>query len=274
MHYDPSLPDESPNVPEGSTLGEAGTLIVGVCVLAFAAVAVLSLTIELVVAALPHGIEAKLFEGVWKNLETIDEHPHRDRIQALTESLVEHDELPRDHFRIAVMDADFPNAMAFPGGMIIFTTALLDSVESENELAFVVGHELGHYRNRDHLEGLGRGLSWALVATALGLGDDAVSALAGLSASLTQRSFDRQQELDADVYGLWLLEQRYGHAAGTRRVFDVLLANSEEPTGEHEGSTFTRYLESHPPHPQRIAALQQTASERGLALTGAATPWP
>ena len=50
------------------------------------------------------------------------------------------------------------NAMIIPGGHIIVTTALLESAESENELAFVLAHELGHHVARDPLKALGRSL--------------------------------------------------------------------------------------------------------------------
>ncbi len=39
--------------------------------------------------------------------------------------------------------------------MVVFT-GLLEKMTSENELAFVLAHELGHYDHRDHLRGLGR----------------------------------------------------------------------------------------------------------------------
>ena len=47
------------------------------------------------------------------------------------------------------------------------STGLLEQTASENELAFVVGHEIGHFRNRDHLRGLGRGVAFGLVLAAL-----------------------------------------------------------------------------------------------------------
>ena len=47
------------------------------------------------------------------------------------------------------------NALAIPGDRIIIYQGLLEDVESENELMMILGHELGHFANRDHLRGLG-----------------------------------------------------------------------------------------------------------------------
>jgi hypothetical protein len=283
MSFDPALPDDSVNVSQGSILKEAGILLAGVCLVVALLAVTVSLTIEFAVASIPPGLESRIFGNTWSGIETLDESPHSERLQALTEQLTSHDEALSGSFRVAVIESEHPNAMAFPGGLMVFTTALLDAVETENELAFVVGHELGHYHNRDHLRGLGRGLSWALIATALGLQGDAVGAVATLSADLAQRSFDREQELDADQHGLWLIEQHYGHAGGTRRVFEVLLVGPDEADAdddgrdhgaEAEGGGITRYLDTHPPHPRRIAALETAARERGLPTSGEMTPWP
>jgi Zn-dependent protease with chaperone function len=50
------------------------------------------------------------------------------------------------------------NAAALPGGHMLVFSGLLTEMRSENELAFVLAHELGHYAHRDHLRGLGRAL--------------------------------------------------------------------------------------------------------------------
>ena len=49
-------------------------------------------------------------------------------------------------FHAVVWEASQPNAFALPGGWVAVTTGLLEGAGSENELAFVLGHELGHFR--------------------------------------------------------------------------------------------------------------------------------
>ena len=45
------------------------------------------------------------------------------------------------------------NAVALPGGNIVVFAGLLKEIKSENELAMILGHELGHFAHRDHLRG-------------------------------------------------------------------------------------------------------------------------
>ncbi|HIA01310.1 MAG TPA: hypothetical protein EYN66_05285 [Myxococcales bacterium] len=63
------------------------------------------------------------------------------------------------------MDDDDVNAFAAPGGRIYLTRGLLRKVKNENELAFIVGHELGHFKHKDQLRALGyKAIIWALAA--------------------------------------------------------------------------------------------------------------
>jgi Zn-dependent protease with chaperone function len=281
VRYDPKLPDDSVNVSDGSIVREAATLLLGFCLVVGLLGVTLAFTIEHAVAWLPAGVETYVFQSVWDDLEISAESPHEAPLEALLARITEADPELAERFRVGVLESDHPNALALPGGMMLFTTTLLDAVESENELAFVLGHELGHYRNRDHLRGLGQGLSWALVSSAFGLESDAAGLLASFSADLTQRGFSRQQELAADLNGLAFLARHYGHAGGTRRVFEVLLVGPEEADeaeveaeveSEPDG-TISRYLDSHPPHPARIEALERAIAEQGLDATGPLTPW-
>lgn len=77
-------------------------------------------------------------------------------------------------FELALVEEEEPNAMALPGGAILLTSGLLETVDSENGLAFVLAHELGHYAHRDHLRSLSRGLALgAVMALVTGSGSAA-----------------------------------------------------------------------------------------------------
>jgi Zn-dependent protease with chaperone function len=129
-------------------------------------------------------------------------------------------------YEIAIWDESEANAVALPGGVIAVTRGLLDSVESENELAFVLGHELGHFHNRDHLRGLGRGAVFSLLLVVVGLGGGGSAVqLASLAGQLAQREADRDREIEADHFGLALLAAEYGHVSGAEIFF------SPSPTG-------------------------------------------
>ncbi len=157
--------------------------------------------------------------------------------------------------------------MALPGGLIIVTRGLLDDVDSENELAFVLGHELGHYRNRDHLRALGRGLVLALFFRVI-TGND-VAGIGINVADITVRSFSRKQESQADEFGLAIVNAEYGHVEEAWRLFQ---------RWESEGASIDdgiRYLSTHPRPGDRVLRMQELADREGWSRQGAVTdlPW-
>jgi predicted Zn-dependent protease len=102
-----------------------------------------------------------------------------------------------------------------------------------------------------------------LVLGALGLSDSGASGLATFAASLTDRAFDRDQESDADLFGLSLVYREYGHLAGALAFFDRL----PEPDGSIDRHV-AHYLATHPFNDDRIDALVSAAQSAGWPLDG------
>jgi len=151
------------------------------------------------------------------------------------------------------------NALALPGGHILVLSGLLAQAESENELLFVLGHELGHLIHRDHLRGLGRSLVMYTLANALFGNQNFVSGMAENSLRNLQLSFSRGQESAADQLGLALLVKKYGHAGGATAFFERLAKQEKSPR-------FLSYLTTHP-HPQeRVEQLQALIQAQGYAI--------
>ena len=71
---------------------------------------------------------------------------------------------------IFLIQSGMLNAFMAPGAQMGVTTGLLDTASSENELIFVMAHELGHYYGRDAIRGLGRFFFLMALAAGLGLG--------------------------------------------------------------------------------------------------------
>lgn len=272
MNFDPSLPDDEVNVSGTHPLREALVLLAGIAGAGFALFVVIALTVEILVPWIPPSFEVRVFggSGVADLLGPADGEGDRrgERVAELVDRLARHWPENPYAFRVIVQTEKTPNALAFPGGLIVVTSGLLEQVETENELAFVLGHEIGHFRNRDHLRGIGRGVAFTLAMGALGLGGSGGAAqLASLSGQLAARGFDRDQESDADRFGLELVEQEYGHVAGAWEFFERL----PEPEGTAE-KEIVQYLATHPLNEDRIRALHALALERGWPQTGTAVP--
>ena len=267
MKFAPRKARDDVNVSDTHPLEEAGILIVGMTAL-FAAVAlILVFAIEIVLMFVSPEKEAQLFEP-WSPVSVVDsegEDSRTESTQALLDRLVQHWPDSPYSYQVSIDDSESPNAVAFPGGNIMVTTGLLDSVGSENELAFVLGHELGHFRNRDHIRGLGRGTVLAIVFAIITRSEGDASL--GLSvADLTLRGFGREQETDADEFGLMLLNTEYGHVNGAPDFFRRLV-------DDEETSVFSEYLSTHPDTVDRLDELAGFASESGYATEGELTHW-
>jgi predicted Zn-dependent protease len=239
----------------------AGGLIalVAVIYLAFWGIA------ELVVPRTPVDIE------VWAGRHLLgrvasQENPHlTELVRGMVQPLAADSPLHRYDFTVSVIENETVNALALPGGRIVVFSGLLKQARSENELAMVLGHELGHYAHRDHLRGMGRGLGVTL-ALAMLFGQN--SQAAGMASNLflgMEMRYSQQQESAADAYGLDLLAARYGHAGGATDFFARL---ADQADGK------LAYLLASHPHPQdRLTGLQKMIVARGYAI-GPTVPLP
>jgi Zn-dependent protease with chaperone function len=153
-------------------------------------------------------------------------------------------------YRLVLLADDNPNAFAFPGGTIGITRGMLRLLEDEIAIAFVLGHELGHFAHRDHLRGVGRAVGRALV-TAVIFGD-AGDTLTTHATSLFDLAHSRNGESAADEFGLRLVHHVYGDSNGTERLFVWLEKRERLPT-------WVRWLQTHPDPGDRIQKLRAAA---------------
>lgn len=265
MWHVPKQPREGINVSDTHPLVEAGTLVVGLTAIFVAIVVALIFLVEIALYFVPVEKEAQFFRN-WLPEDLVTVAPDDDRLyetQLLLDRLASHWPDAPFEFRVEIDDSDGANAMALPGGLIIVTRGLVDRVESENELAFVLGHELGHYRNRDHLRALGRGIVLSL-AYGVVAGSD-ISRIGINVSDIAVRSFSRRQENSADEFGLALVYTQYGHVNEAWRLFE----RWDEEDGDGPG--VLTYLSTHPQPDDRVDNLEALAGREGWPITGPVT---
>ncbi len=111
-------------------------------------------------------------------------------------------------YEFKVLNDSSPNAWALPGGKISINRGLLVELRSEAELAAVLAHEIVHAAARHSAQSMERGmfLQGALVAAGVALGDSGYSDIgllgANVGAQLTNQKFSRDDESEADLYGM------------------------------------------------------------------------
>ncbi len=272
LNHKPRLPREDVNYSRTSVGRETVLLVGGLIGAAGVFVLLIALTVDLIVPLIPISWEARVFPGfstLFAPEATDEDRERREKLQTLVDRIASHWPDNPYEVRADVMEEGQDNAFAFPGGLVLVTSGMLDHVQSENELAFIVGHELGHFRNRDHLRHLGRGVALGLlVAVIRGTGGgESATALVALAGSFTTRSFGRAQEEAADAFGLELVHEEYGTVAGAWDFFERL-PQSKPSVGRHVAS----YLSTHPLNNERIEAMDQLASERSWSTEGDVQP--
>jgi len=250
------------NVSPEHPLAELGTLVLGLGLIGLGILACVWLAVEGVVRWLPVSLEERAFPG--SSLEV----PRSRDLDALLHRLAAH--WPEHEYALAigVIESPEPNAFALPGGQLLLTSALLQQATSENELAFVIGHELGHLAGRDPLRALGRGLLVSLALAAVG-GDEGAS-VAASAAQLGERSFSREQESAADRFGLALVVAEYGHVAGAADFLRRLPDASDASAATRAAS----WLATHPRSAERVAELEALAARNAWGTRGELTPLP
>jgi len=266
MQFTQKTPDEQVNYARDNPLREALLLTAIVAGVVLAILFGGAWAVEELAVRTPPAWEARLFGFMARNFPGTQDDPRAQRVADLLASL---DPEAAQSVTLRVLDDEQVNAFAAPGGLILITTGLLDAVESENELAFVLGHEMGHFRHRDHLRSMGRGLGASLSLAFLSamIGTDISSV--GWLQELASLRFSRRQERRADDWGLELTARRYGHVAGATAFFERLpRAESAIAKGAET------FLSSHPVSADRVERLERLASERGWKTHGGLTSFP
>ena len=250
------------NVSPEHPLAELGTLVLGVGLIGLGLLAVVWLAVEGAVRWLPVSLEERAFPG--SSLEV----PRSPALDALVRRLAGHWPKHEYTLQIGVIESPEPNAFALPGGQLLVTSALLHQAASENELAFVIGHELGHLAGRDPLRALGRGLLVSLALAAVGGAEGA--SVAASAVQLGESSFSREQERAADRFALALVAAEYGHVAGAadflRRLPDAMEAGA--------AARAVSWLATHPRSAERVVELRALAQRNGWSIEGELTPLP
>lgn len=182
------------------------------------------------------------------------------RIRRVGDKIVQAAGLTDRRWDYALFVSESPNAFVLPSGKIGVTTGLLALVRNDDQLATVLGHEVGHVVARHAIERYSNSAATGLVLSGVqGVAGDyaqAAGAIGGLGAQLgVLLPFSRRDELEADRLGVDYL-QRAGYRPSEAVALWRLMA------AQQNGST-PEFASTHPSDSTRIAALEQYIASRG-----------
>lgn len=158
-------------------------------------------------------------------------------------------------YEFYVVDTDEVNAFAAPGGFIFVTRGLLEETETEEELAGVLAHEIGHVAAK---HGAKRIKQLPLIIAGMTIleqkTDEKTAKYAGYALSLMQLHYSRKDEYEADRLGAGYAYQAGFDPAGMVSFFHKL--EKEMPTGSLNRLEVA--ISSHPKTTSRMAQVEAT----------------
>ena len=210
------------------------------------------LLVEVAVSRIPVEWEQKLGDSAYRDFlvhqEVMKEGPGVTALGEMTQRLTE--QIPNNpyKFEVTVVKSDVVNAFALPGGHVVVFTGLMKKADSGEEVAGVMSHELNHVLQRHGLERVVKSLG-LMTAVTIVLGDQQglVGMMKQVGVELLTLKFGREQETEADVKGLQLLQRAKIDPSGMIKFFERL---SEKDEGRME------WLSTHPMSTARAERLK------------------
>ncbi|TSA54203.1 MAG: peptidase [Actinobacteria bacterium] len=173
-------------------------------------------------------------------------------VNLIGRNIASQSERPDLPWSFGVIDTASINAFAAPGGYILLTKGLIDIIETEDELAAVLGHEIAHIIRKHHFNVIKKQKVVKFGATAISNAknnNEMVKQLSGMVGEILARGLDKSAEYEADRDGIVLCGRAGYDTSSLLGVFDKLEARGRK------GSTMALLVATHPSPDQRRIEL-------------------
>jgi len=194
-------------------------------------------------------------------------------VERVGNKLVPYTHRPHLTYHFAVLDSPVINAFAAPGGYIYVTRGVLAMMNSEAELAALLGHELGHVAARHTVSKMSQ-----LILVQVGLVVGSVlseefakySGLAGIGVQLLFLKFSRNDEREADHLGV-----EYSRSGGYNPSQMINFFSSLQSLGDLSGGghSLPGFLSTHPLTRERIENTKAMILESDSSLQNGQAPY-
>lgn len=259
MEYRPKKLEGNVNVSKIHPLKEIAILFFGVLSVFLLIYIILGLLIDYSVQLAPVKIEKALAEFTNRKYIAYEDEKNTGKIVEIVNSLKANVDEGQNHYKnieVRIGGSGLPNAFALPGGLIVVNKGLLDSVEYEDELYFVLAHEMGHFAARDNLKGIGRGVVFVGFSIALLGSDSSVTDFILNSLENVELTFSREQEMNADLYALNLMNKTFGNTNGAICFMEHLAKE------KNTLPLLRNYFSTHPASWKRLEKIKAMINKR------------
>jgi beta-barrel assembly-enhancing protease len=181
-------------------------------------------------------------------------------LEEITDRLTAALDTNRYHYTIVLVNNETANAFALPGGNILVTTRLVALMESPEECAAVIAHEIGHIEKRHTISKLLTNFTAAILFSDEALVSEAAEVLA-------TSAFSRTQEDEADRFCLELLEK----CRINPHIMGRALRHLQEEAGDADLEM--EIIMSHPDIDSRIKRAYAYPLKRDFSAEKLNIPW-
>lgn len=190
------------------------------------------------------------------------QHPPNEPAQIILKNLLEANQIPSSMVESLIMDEEDVLNASTDGRAIYFTNKLWNTLENNDQRAFVIAHELSHVTHRHVPEAVGRRVGLSLfsrvfsgwLSTKTGPTATIANSAAKAGLVLADLKFSRGAEYEADESGIQYMVNAGYNAKGAIETLEILDKNSGDGTPQ--------FLRSHPLNPNRIEAISNKYSSQ------------
>lgn len=202
--------------------------------------------------------------GIYKDAELAT---YVDRIG---QKIAKESSRPELEYTFTVIDDEMVNAMALPGGYIYISRGLLAHMNTESELAAVIGHEIAHVTEKHAIRNMNRAKGYQAMSmlAAILTQQGAVLELGELGSAVLLKGHGREFELEADRVGARFMAKAGYAPDAMLKTIDILKSNDKLEYAharleQREAQVYHGFLATHPDHDRRYETAILEADKLG-----------
>ena len=159
-------------------------------------------------------------------------------LKKIFNNLIKYVERKNINYNYKVVQTDEVNAFAIAGGYMYVNTGILDFLDNENEIAFVIAHEISHNELRHCI----KRVQYAVLASSV---DPSFGEIVQTAYSIYSMPFSKYDEFDADENGVSLMLKAGYNKSGAVSFFEKL-EELEKEYGMDQRDPLNDFVSSHP----------------------------
>ena len=201
-----------------------------------------------------------LSKKVEEKFKIVNDDLLRQRVKAIGQEVADACERKDITYHFEVLDCEDVNAVALPGGYIYVFKGLIDKLDEkdfDDQLAYILGHEIGHVVAKHSVKRIQSALGYQLVKILIVSNPKSrkISRGAELAFNQIMLGYSKQDEFTADALGIdYMQKAGYKPEAAIKFLEKLRKINQESPAKP------LYYVSTHPTIPSRIATVRMAIS--------------